>query len=87
MQAPDSLGPAAQEIVLSVPAMTCRHCVRAISVHVLDVPGVVAVAADLTTRTVRVQGSPQPEALLSAITAAGYEAVEVSRSGARDGGG
>ncbi len=86
MQRPDPVGPAVQEIVLSVPAMTCRHCVRAISAQVRDVPGVVAVEADLTTRTVRAQGTPQPDALLSAITDAGYEAVEVSRSVARDGG-
>ena len=87
MQRPDPVGPAEHEIVLSVPAMTSRHCVRAISGQIRDVPSVVAVQADLTTRTVRVQGTPQPDALLSAIADAGYEAVEVSRSGARDGGG
>ena len=74
-------GPALAETVFSVPAMTCRHCVRAVSAQVRDVTGVVALRADATTRTVRVQGTAQPDALRSAIAVAGYEAVLVSRSG------
>ena len=70
-----------EETVFSVPAMTCRHCVRAVSAEVRDVMGVVALGADTTTRTVRIQGTAEPEALRSAIAAAGYEAVLVSRSG------
>lgn len=69
-----------QEVVLSVPTMTCRHCVRAISVHVRDVVGVIAVEADPTSRTLRVRGTARPDALRSAIAGAGYEAVELSRS-------
>ncbi len=69
-----------QETVFLVPAMTCRHCVRAISALVRDVKGVVALAADTTTRTIRVQGAADPDAVLSAIAAAGYEAVVVSPS-------
>jgi copper chaperone CopZ len=72
-----------EETVFSVPAMTCRHCVRAVSAHVRDVTGVVALEADATTRTVRVQGSAEPDAMRSAIAAAGYEAFLVSRSGRR----
>jgi copper chaperone CopZ len=81
MELSEPQGPAVEETVFSVPAMTCRHCVRAISTHVRDVPGVVALEADATTRTVRVQGPAEPDALCSAIAAAGYEAVLVSRSG------
>ncbi len=77
-------GPALEETVLSVPAMTCRHCVRAISAQVLDVAGVVAIEADLTSSTVRVRGSAPTGALVSAITDAGYEAVEVSRLAGRE---
>ena len=86
MQCSDPDGPAVEDIVLSVPAMTCRHCVPSISAQVRDVVGVVAVEADLTSRTLRVQGTPLPDALRSAIADAGYEAVEVSRSvvGERD---
>ena len=73
-------GPTLQETVFSVPAMTCRHCVRAISAQVRDVNGVVALEADTTSRTIRVQGAADPEAVLSAIGAAGYEAVVVNPS-------
>ena len=80
MQRSNPQGPV-DETVLSVPAMTCRHCVRTISTQLQDVAGVVAVEADVTSRTVRVQGSTAPDALRSAIAAAGYEAVEVSPPG------
>ena len=73
-------GPTLRETVLSVPAMTCRHCVRAISAQVRDVEGVVALEADTSTRTIRVQGGADPDAVLSAIAAAGYEALVVSPS-------
>ena len=73
-------GPTPQETVFSVPAMTCRHCVRAISAQVRDVKGVVALQADTTKRTIRVQGTAGPDAVLSAIAAAGYEALVVSPS-------
>ena len=69
-----------QETVFSVPAMTCRHCVRAISTQVRDVTGVVALEADTTTRTIRVQGAGDPDAVLSAIAAAVYEAVVLNPS-------
>lgn len=69
-----------QETVFSVPAMTCRHCVRSISAPVRDVEGVVALEADATTRTIRVHGAADPDSVLSAIAAAGYEAIVVSPS-------
>ncbi len=81
MQDSNPEGPVGEETVLSVPAMTCRHCVRAVSSHVADIVGVLAVEADLVSRTVRVRGTAQPDELRSAIAAAGYEAVVVTRSG------
>ena len=84
MQRPDPEGPAVEEVVLSVPAMTCRHCVRAISAHVGEVDGVVFVEADPTSRTLRVQGTARPDTLRSAIADAGHEAVELSRSVVRE---
>ena len=72
--------PTLQGTVFSVPAMTCRHCVRAISAQVRDVRGVVALEADTTTRTIRVQGPADPDAVRSAIAAVGYEALVVSPS-------
>lgn len=73
-------GPPPEETVLSVPAMACRHCVRTISAQVREVPGVVAIESDLTSRTVRVCGTAPAGALVSAVTEAGYEAVVVTRS-------
>ncbi len=75
--------PAVEETVFSVQAMTCRHCVRVISAQVQDVVGVESVEADVSSRTVRVRGSASPDALRSAIADAGYEAVELRRSGQR----
>ncbi len=69
-----------EETVLSVPAMTCRHCVRAVSAQLRDVVGVVAVEADPTSTTVRVQGTAPPDVLRYAIADAGYEAIVVSGS-------
>ena len=83
MERSDPRGPTLQETVFCVPAMTCRHCVRAISAQVRDVEGVVALEADTTTRTIRVQGAVDPDAVRSAIAAAGYEAVVVSPSSLR----
>lgn len=80
MEHSDPQGPTLQETVFSVPAMTCRHCVRAISAQVHDVDGVVALEADTTSRTIHVQGVADPEAVLSAIAAAGYDALVVSSS-------
>lgn len=62
------------EIVLSVPAMSCRRCVRRISARLGDVPGVVAVQADLRFRTLTIWGTPQLDALHSAVAEAGFEA-------------
>lgn len=80
MKHSNSQEPTPQETVFSVPAMTCRHCVRAVSGQVRDVKGVIALEADTTTRTIRVQGAADPDAVLSAIGAAGYEAVVVNPS-------
>ena len=73
-------GPTLQETVFSVPAMTCRHCIRAISAQLRDVKGVVTLEADTTTRTIRVQSAADPDEVRSAIAAAGHEAVVVSPS-------
>ena len=80
MEVSDPQGPPLQETVFAVPAMTCRHCVRAISAQVRDVRGVVALEADTTTRTIRVQGPADRDAVRSAIAAAGHEALVVSPS-------
>jgi FtsP/CotA-like multicopper oxidase with cupredoxin domain/copper chaperone CopZ len=61
-------------ISIHVPAMHSRHCVRAISAHISDVPGVQILEADLSDRTVRVTGPVDPAAVDEAIRTAGYAA-------------
>jgi copper ion binding protein len=63
------------EIVLSVPQITCDHCVRAIREEVGAVAGVRAVEVDLGAKTVRVSGDADPAAVREAIGEAGYQAA------------
>jgi copper chaperone len=63
------------ELLLSVPDMSCDHCVRAISSEVCQVPGVADVDVQLGAKTVRVTGSASEAAVREAITEAGYEAA------------
>ena len=73
MHGPEHPLEAAEEIVLSVPDMTCRHCARAVSAQVGDVAGVVSVEADVTSGTVSVRGTADVDALRSAVAEAGHE--------------
>ena len=63
------------ELVLSVPDISCGHCVNAIKAEVAEVRGVTAVDVDLATKTVRVTGGADPSAVRAAISEAGYEAA------------
>ena len=60
------------QLVLSVPGITCGHCVNAITSSVGSVPGVSTVDVDLATKTVTVTGTVDPVAVRSAIAEAGY---------------
>jgi copper ion binding protein len=71
---PDKEHPVNQ-LVLSVPDISCGHCVKAISSEVGEVPGVSAVDVDLATKTVTVTGAADPSAVRSAIAEAGYQAA------------
>ncbi|TQS27926.1 heavy-metal-associated domain-containing protein [Microbispora sp. KK1-11] len=64
------------QLVLSVPAISCGHCVKAIAESVGEVPGVGSVAVDFTAKTVVVTGAADPTAVRAAIAEAGYEATE-----------
>ena len=68
-----------------IPAMSSRHGVRAISACVSDVPGVRTVEARLDTRTLRVTGTADATAVLTAIRRAGYEAIILSDRAEPDG--
>ena len=63
------------ELLLSVPDMTCDHCVRAISGEVSCVAGVESVEVQLAAKTVRVTGSVDEADIRAAIAEAGYEAA------------
>jgi len=57
----------------SVPDVSCGHCVDAITREVQQIPGVVTVAVDLTTKTVTVRGEAIDDAAVrAAIDEAGY---------------
>jgi copper chaperone CopZ len=63
------------EILLTVPDMSCDHCVRAISTEVAVVPGVETVDVRLQDKTVRVRGTAAEDAIRAAVVEAGYEAA------------
>lgn len=64
------------EVRYNVPAISCEHCVKAISAEVEKVPGVVDVLVDVETKLVTVTGEPLDDlALREAIDEAGYEVV------------
>lgn len=62
-------------IELNVEGMSCMHCVKAVTEALSAVPGVTAVQdVDLEQGLARVDGSPEPEALVAAVKEAGYQA-------------
>ncbi len=63
------------DILLSVPGMSCDHCVRAISSEVAVVPGVETVDVRLQDKTVLVRGTAAEDAVRAAVAEAGYEAA------------
>ncbi len=65
--------------ILSVPEISCQHCVNAITKEVSRLQGVRNVQVDLTTKRVSVDASEQvsPAQLVEAINEAGYDDVAV----------
>jgi copper chaperone CopZ len=59
---------------LSVQGMGCRRCVREVTGRLRDVPGVNTVAADISTRTVRLGGSMSDADVLAAFDGTTYVA-------------
>jgi len=49
---------ALQETVLSVPDVSCEHCVNAINGALKDIPGVETVNTDIPTKTVLLRFDP-----------------------------
>jgi copper chaperone len=57
----------------SVPAISCHHCVNAITGEVTKVAGVAQVDVDLKSKTVTVVGDVDDTAIRAAIDDAGYD--------------
>jgi copper chaperone CopZ len=65
-----------EEILYSVPGVSCSHCEQAISAEVGKVAGVLSVEVDLNGKTVAVRGNGVDEpSVRAAIAEAGYEAT------------
>ncbi|HMO72241.1 MAG TPA: heavy metal-associated domain-containing protein, partial [Paracoccaceae bacterium] len=58
----------------TVEGMTCASCIGRVERILRAVPGVQAAAANLATGRATVTGLADPEALVAAVTAAGYPA-------------
>ncbi|EFH88424.1 heavy-metal-associated domain-containing protein [Ktedonobacter racemifer] len=69
-----------QELTLSVPDMSCQHCVNTIDKALTQLPGVEQVQVDLATKLVQVQYQPEQIAspqMEGAVSNAGYTVADV----------
>jgi copper chaperone len=63
-----------QQLLFTVPGMTCGHCEAAVKREVGSVAGVVAVDVDLDSKLVTVQGQElHRDEIVAAIDEAGYD--------------
>ncbi|MCV7419870.1 heavy-metal-associated domain-containing protein [Mycobacterium yunnanensis] len=65
-------------VLFEVHGMSCAHCVAAITSAVTPLPGVTSVDVALAEGTVRVEGTPDVDAVTAAIEDAGYDATAVT---------
>lgn len=79
-QQPPDGGSPTSEVVLVVPGMSCRHCVREVTACLRDVSGVETIEADRVTGKVRLRGRFALSDVLSALARAGNEARVVYAS-------
>jgi copper chaperone len=54
-------------VEMQVPGMTCRHCVRAVTARLRDLPGVVAVEADAEHARLVVHGDVTADQVQAAL--------------------
>lgn len=66
-------------IKLNIEGMTCNHCVKAVTQALSQVPGVTRVVnVDLGRHEAIIEGAPDPQALVAAVTEEGYQARVVT---------
>lgn len=63
----------AAAVTLQLSGLSCQHCVATTRKALEAVPGVTA--AEVSLDSAKVYGDAQPDALVAAVTQAGYEAV------------
>ncbi len=71
---PPKRSPDMNETTIEVTGMSCQHCVAAVTKALQAVPGVQRADVDLAQARARVAGDAPAQALLDAVTQAGYEA-------------
>lgn len=62
-------------IELTLPTMTCGHCVQTVTRTVQHLDAAAAIDIDLPTRRVRIQSSQPTEAIRAALAEEGYPAA------------
>ena len=68
------MGAMTEQLIYTVPGMSCGHCSAAITHEVEKVEGVTGVAVDLEVKRVRVSGNRVDDAAVrAAIDEAGYD--------------
>jgi P-type Cu+ transporter len=74
---------AQQEVTLAIEGMTCASCVARVEKALTRIPGVISASVNLATEQARVTtaGAVETEALLQAVTRAGYEARPLEAAG------
>ncbi len=70
---------------LEIQGMTCASCVARVERALKAVPGVTSVAVNLATEKAEVHGTAAPEALIGAVSKAGYAVVPTPQDLAIDG--
>jgi copper chaperone len=63
-------------IELTLPTMTCGHCVQTVTKTVQRIDPAAQISADLGTHKVRIEAQAQRERIVAALTAEGYPAQE-----------
>jgi copper chaperone CopZ len=74
-------------VEMQVSGMTCRHCVRAVTARLRDLPGVVAVEADAGHARLVVHGDVTAEEVRAAVDDVSFAAGGPQHDAAASGGG